>query len=90
MASPTKVSDFHIRGMTDVGGTPTATIDTIAVEQWSDGTIRWVRATPGGGESGDPIVVKITDQDALRLLADALNINLALETVQAGTTVTPN
>ncbi len=60
-----KLTDYHIRGLTDSSGSPGSTIDTIAVEHHDDGSIRFTR---------NGRVVVLRDQHAQKLIFDALNL----------------
>lgn len=63
-----KLTDYHVRGMTDTAGSPGTAIATEAVEHWSDGSVRY--ADPNGN------VIVIRDAQAKKLLEDVLSITL--------------
>lgn len=60
-----KLADYHIRGMTDVTGSPGATIVTQAVEHWGDGSIRF---------TADGRTYVLRDPMAMAILGRVLNI----------------
>lgn len=62
------LTDFHLRGMTDLAGAPNAAIDTIAIEHHSDGTIKYTAA------NGKQYTIR--DVNALILIGDCLNQNI--------------
>lgn len=57
------LGDYHIRGLTDSGGSPDATIATVAVQHFDDGSLK---ATLSSGR-----VLSIRDQYA-KLLFEAI------------------
>jgi len=61
-----KLTDFHIRGLTDVTGSPGTTIATVAVEHMSDGSIKYTRA------SGEQVFIR--DMKAKKLIEDILGL----------------
>lgn len=80
------ITTYHLRGMTDSGGSPDATIDTIKVYLLSNGNIRfevskdYTRADDGGGGSGvtKTYQYEVSDATAKRLIYDALNLTFLM------------
>jgi hypothetical protein len=60
-----KVTAYHMRGLSDSGGSPGSTIATKAVDKYGDGSFRF--------SDGNETVI-ITDPAALRLLAILINV----------------
>jgi len=63
-----KLTDYHIRGMTDNAGSPNATIATEAVELHDDGSVYYTR--PNG------LKVRLQGPTVRKLLEDVLGIHL--------------
>lgn len=61
------VTAFHLRGMTDVTGTPTAEITTLTCDLWSDGSLRVTGA--------DGRIVVLRDPDSVRALGEMLGLS---------------
>jgi hypothetical protein len=63
-----KLTDYHIRGLADSGGSPGSTIATEAVELHDDGSVYYTR--PNG------MKVRLQGSTVRKLLEDILNIHL--------------
>lgn len=59
---------YHVRGMTDVAGSPGVEIATVKVDVYGDASIRF---TAANGAS-----VQIRDVEAFKLLSEALGVTL--------------
>lgn len=64
------LATYHVRGMTDVAGSPGVEIDTVKVEVFGDHSVRFTRA------NGD--VVQVRDIEAFKMFADIFNTNLGI------------
>jgi hypothetical protein len=67
--SAASLGSYHIRGMTDSGGSPNAEIDTVAVEHWNDGSLK---VTLVNGR-----VISIRDAYTKRMLEDILGVDFS-------------